>query len=62
MAARGRRQRDEEWSRKFSNLLGLVVESNGITLNHLDSEAGILMGTVKILSQIDRGGLGPALL
>lgn len=47
MTARGRRQRDEEWSRKFSNLLGLVVESNGITLNHLDSEAGILMSTYR---------------
>lgn len=47
MTGRGRRQRDEEWTRKFSKLLRLVVESNNINLDHLDSDAGILMGTYR---------------
>ena len=28
----------------------------------IDAKTGGILGTVKILSQIDRGGLGPALL
>lgn len=47
MTGRGRRQRDEEWTCKFSKLLRLVVESNNINLDHLDSDGGILMSTYR---------------
>lgn len=47
MTGRGRRQRDEEWTQKFSKLLHLVVESNNIKLNHLDSDAGILLSAFR---------------
>lgn len=48
MSGRGRRQRDEEWTCKFSELLRLVVESNNNNLDHLDSDAGILMSAFRI--------------
>lgn len=47
MTRRGRRQRDEEWTCKFSKLLRLVVESNNIKLDHLDSDAGILLSAFR---------------
>lgn len=47
MTGRGRRQRDEEWTRKFSELLRLVVVSNNINLDHLDSDARILMSAFR---------------
>lgn len=47
MTGRGRRQRDEEWTCKFSKLLRLIVESNNIKLDHLDSDAGILMSAYR---------------
>ena len=47
MTGRGRHQRYEEWTREFSELLRLVVESNNINLDHLDSDARILMSAFR---------------
>ncbi|MFR7422448.1 MAG: hypothetical protein ACLUUB_05715 [Collinsella sp.] len=51
MTRRGRRQRDEEWTCKFSKLLRLVVESNNIKLDHLDSDAGILLSAFRTAAE-----------
>ena len=56
--------RKAEVNERFEQLRANEEELNRIfaKIYNMEGEVPIEVGTVKILSQIDRGGLGPALL